>query len=165
MTIISAPSDAAPAVLDLLREARLPETSFAALDAGTGESLRNRFRDTRSETVPGTGRLHLAGKLWARIASAQEPVTDVLYRHGVDPTDAERLEQSLRDDLRLTVVVDDPQIDVAGLKLALQRQPHVEVIEARVGHPPAGDRVPEGTRAEVRLGDVRGFARGGSRDA
>jgi len=161
-TVINVQRDAAPAVFDLLSEARISPEGFAAIDARGDATLKGRFAEVAHRELPDVGTVDIAGAVWDRAANDGENLADFLFRNGLDREAAGRVQ----DDVvagRLAVVVTDPQLDVQGAKLALEREPRAEVIEADSARGPAGTRRPEGTRAEVRQGDVRGFARGGTR--
>ena len=162
LTVIDVQRDAAPAVFDLLRESRIQRDGFSVIDARGDATLRAHYAELNHRELPEVGAVEIAGGAWAREARDGESLADFLFRHGLDRDASTRVQSDVVDG-RLAVVVTDPQLDVQGAKLALEREPRAEVIEAEVAHAPAASRSPEGTRAEVREGDVRGFAKGGTR--
>lgn len=161
-TVITVHRDAQRSVLDHLREAGIPRHGFSAVENAGSPQLKARFPDLRRTTLGEVGEVDVAGELWERTSHAGERVSDFLFRHGIDRDGATRVERHLTNG-DLAILVDHPQLDTEGLKLSLQRTPGAEVIEAEGPRAPLGNRRPEGTRAEVRHGDVTGFARGGSR--
>jgi hypothetical protein len=162
LTVIDVQRDAAPAVFDLLSEARISSTGFSVIDARGDATLKTRWPDLSQVELPEIGAVDIAGEVWDREARAGESLADFLFRRGLGRDAAARVQDDVVQG-RLAVVVTDPQLDVRGARLALEREPRAEVLEAEVAHAPAESRRPEGTRAEVRQGDVRGFAKGGTR--
>lgn len=163
LTVINVQRDAAPAVFDLLRDARITGESFAAIDARGDATLKARFGELGHRELPGVGTVDIAGQIWEREAEAGESLADFLFRNGFGRDAASRVENDVTQGT-IAVIVSDPQLDVQGAKLALEREPRAQIVEAEAPRAPAEARRPEGTRAEVRQGDVRGFARGGTRE-
>lgn len=161
LTVIDSERTSAPAVLDLLAEAEIPSGAFCALAKPAPSDLDPRL-ETQHREVRVLGETSVAGEAWDERVRPGESLSDFLFRNGIDAGDAHRVERGVSEG-RVAFLVWDDRVDTRGLKIRLEREPTTDIVLPGRVHGPGEDRTPEGTRAEVRQGDVRGFARGGQR--